>query len=94
MYLFQAGGAELLMAALNGTKDQELSRNLKVSLSFVKKTWCSIYNRVAEKLPEVKLDTAAESSGQRGRRKRQLVLSYVREHPEEIRPIALPSGWH
>jgi hypothetical protein len=79
---------KLLRAAMKGSKDAELSRELGVSLSFVKKTWCSIYKRAFEKLPELNLDIATDSIAQRGREKKQRVLSYLREHPEELRPIS------
>lgn len=81
---------KLLRAAMQGSRDAELSRELGVSLSFVKKTWCSIYKRAFEKLPELNLDIATGSIPQRGREKKQLVLSYLREHPEELRPISSP----
>jgi hypothetical protein len=79
---------KLLSAAIRGLKDEELSCELGVSLSFIKKTWSSIYNRAAEKLPELNLEIAAGSISQRGKEKKQRVLSYLREHPEELRPIS------
>jgi hypothetical protein len=79
---------KLLSAAIRGLKDEELSCELGVSLSFIKKTWSSIYNRAAEKLPELSLEIAAGSVRQRGKEKKQRVLAYVREHPEELRPIS------
>ena len=79
---------KLLQAAMKGSRDAELSRELGVSLSFVKKTWCSIYKRAFEKLPELNLDIATGSIPRRGKEKKQRVLSYLREHPEELRPIS------
>jgi hypothetical protein len=79
---------KLLRAAIKGLKDEELSCELGVSLSFIKKTWSSIYIRAAEKLPELGLEIAAGSISQRGKEKKQRVLSYLREHPEELRPIS------
>jgi hypothetical protein len=79
---------KLLSAAIRGLKDEELSCELGVSLSFIKKTWSSIYNRAAEKLPELNLEIAAGSVPQRGKEKKQRVLAYLREHPEELRPIS------
>ena len=78
----------LLSAAIRGLKDEELSCELGVSLSFIKKTWSSIYNRAAETLPELNLDIATGSIPQRGREKKQRVLSYLREHAKELRPIS------
>jgi hypothetical protein len=80
---------KLLSAAIGGLKDEELSCELGVSLSFIKKTWSSIYNRAAEKLPELSLEIAAAGTiSQRGKEKKQRVLAYIREHPEELRPIS------
>jgi hypothetical protein len=78
----------LLVAAIKGRKDAELSDELSVSLSFVKKTWSSIYARVADKLPELDLDISTSLVHQRGREKKQRVLAYLRDHPEELRPIS------
>jgi hypothetical protein len=51
-------------------------------------TWCSIYKRAFETLPELNLDIATGSIAQRGRQKKQLVLAYLRERREELRPIS------
>jgi hypothetical protein len=77
----------LLLAAIKGLKDDEISDDLRVSLSFVKKTWSGIYDRVVERLPELNLDISTRLVPQRGKEKKQRVLSYLRDHPEELRPI-------
>jgi hypothetical protein len=82
---------KLLSAAIRGLKDEELSCELGVSLSFIKKTWSSIYDRAAEKLPELNLEIAAGSVPQRGKEKKQRVLAYVREHPEDCGPFPHPN---
>jgi hypothetical protein len=84
---FRPAEQRLLLAALRGLKDEELSDALGVSLSFVKKTWSSIYERSVAKAPELRLDLSDGSFHQRGKEKKQRVLSYVREHPEELRPF-------
>lgn len=52
---FSGREQELLLAALDGegATDQELPRVLHVSPSVVKKTWLSIYQRVASSAPEL-----------------------------------------
>jgi len=85
---FRPAEQRLLLTAMKGLKDEELSSELGVSLSFVKKTWSSIYNRVVEKLPELGLDISTGPLPQRGKEKKQHVLSYLREHPEELRPVS------
>ena len=50
---FTRGEQRLLLAALLGGTDEELSCLLNTSLSTVKKTWRSVYDRVAARLPEL-----------------------------------------
>jgi len=88
---FSASEQRLLLAALRGWTDEELSDELAISLSAVKKAWCSVYERVAESLPGAILthDLQAENSnGERGKQKKQRLLAYLRDHPEELRPYS------
>jgi hypothetical protein len=83
----------LLSCALPGATDEHLAETLGTSLPAVKKTWVSIYRRVEDHLPELipdPLRSDLPASG-RGREKRRCVLAYLREHPEELRPISRPS---
>jgi hypothetical protein len=80
----------LLQSAFSGGTDDELSDMLGISLFAVKKSWRSIYERVAECLPELVPDRS-EIDGQapsRGKQKKQRLLAYLREHPEELRPLS------
>lgn len=77
----------LLIAALQGATDQELSNELGVNVSTVKKRWRSIFIKVDDLMPELFTQVTA-LDGTRGPQRRHLVLSYVREHPEELRPFA------
>ena len=80
----------LLLAALRGGTDEELADMLGISLSGVKKTWRAIYGRVTAKGPGLILDQFPEElTSQRGKEKKQRLLAYVREHPEELRPATL-----
>jgi hypothetical protein len=87
---FRPAEQRLLLAALKGATDKELSDELGVSLSFIKKTWLSIYNRAAEMLLDLRLTMSADAASHRGKEKKQHLLSYLRDHPEELRPLALP----
>jgi hypothetical protein len=79
----------LLLAAIRGGTDEELSEELGISLSAVKKTWRAIYDRAAAWVPELIGSEAAVSLKQeRGTEKKQRVIAYLREHPEELRPIS------
>jgi len=85
------GEQRLLLSALPGDRtDLELAQVLRVSLATVKKTWLSIYRRVADRKPEIvsvraHLDAAGS---ERGKEKRRSLIAYLREHPEELRPVS------
>jgi hypothetical protein len=83
----------LLSCALPGATDEELAAMLGTSLPSIKKMWISIYRRVEDCLPELipdPLRSDIPASG-RGREKRRHLLTYVREHPEELRPLSRDS---
>lgn len=85
---FRPAEQTLLRSALKGLTDEELSNELGVSLSFVKKTWHSVYERSAEKVLDLHLRRTDGSVSQRGKEKKQRVLAYLRSYPEELRPIS------
>ena len=79
-----------LSCAVPGATDEQLAEALETSLSVVKKMWVSIYRRVENYLPELvanPLTSDIPASG-RGREKRRRLLAYLREHPEELRPVS------
>jgi hypothetical protein len=81
---------QLLLAALEGTTDDELAAALGVKSSAVKARWRSTFARVADAMPEL-LSDASDHEG-RGPQKRHRVLAYVRSHPEELRPYDWSHG--
>jgi hypothetical protein len=89
---FNPSQQRLLLSALVGETgtDQELCEKLRISLTTVKKMWLSIYDRVAEGMPEWIPDHARADTGppERGKEKRRRLLAYLREHPEELRPVS------
>jgi len=87
---FSRAEQRLLEAALCGLTDEELITELQISLSAVKKTWRSIYFRVEEAgLPILPALPGTREEGDRGKGKRHRLLNYVREHPEELRPVSM-----
>jgi hypothetical protein len=87
---FRPSEQRLLLAALHGRTDQELADDLGISLSAVKKTWLSIYGRVSKQLPSIFPNgVAIPEEGERGREKKQHLIAYLRDHPEELRPASL-----
>jgi DNA-binding CsgD family transcriptional regulator len=90
MYL-RPGEQRLLLAALQGLTDEELAQELGISLSAVKKTWRAIYDRTGSIWNgDVLDDRAEEADGKRGKEKKQHLLTYLRAHMEELRPVLLP----
>jgi len=78
----------LLIAALRGSIDRELADQLGCSLAAVKKRWRSIFDQIEDVMPEMFALPAAGNKLQRGPQRRHLVLSYMREHYEELRPFS------
>ena len=78
----------LLSEAMNGETDNELAARMNLSLPSIKKRWASLFDRIADKRPDLLPD--AEDRGlheSRGPQKRHRILAYVRSHPEELRPF-------
>lgn len=87
---FSPSEQRLLLAALNGGTDRELSAELDVSLSTVKKTWRHIYDRVAACAPKLIPANASveEGESERGKGKKQRLIAHLNHHPEELRPVS------
>lgn len=90
-YFFNRGEQKVLLHALLDHNDEEIAALLNVALSTVKKRWASIYDSVAEQRPEILPETVSAASlswPTRGHEKRRHLLSYLRLHPEELRPYS------
>jgi hypothetical protein len=88
--VFSRREQRLLSCALSGATDEHLAEMQGTSLSTVKKMWISIYARVEDCLPDLisdSLRTDPPANG-RGTEKRRRLLAYLREHPEELRPVS------
>jgi hypothetical protein len=87
---FSRSEQRMLLTALQGGTDEELSQELKISLPTVKKMWLSVYRRIDDRLPELS-PTRSEPQVEmtrRGKEKRRHLLAYLRKHPEELRPVS------
>jgi hypothetical protein len=76
----------LLESALSGGTDQQLAPMLGVTVATVKKRWASIFDHLARTGLELWPTDVENDLRSRGPQKRQHVLAYVRQHPEELRP--------
>jgi hypothetical protein len=87
---FSRGEQRLLLSALSGGTDEEVSDDLDVSVFTVKNTWRSIYNRAAACMPELFLEPPHVDVriSERGKEKKRHLLTYLRDHPEELRPVS------
>ncbi|HTD44926.1 MAG TPA: hypothetical protein VK687_12125 [Bryobacteraceae bacterium] len=87
---FSPSEQQLLLSALSDRTDEELSDELGNSLSTVKNTWRSVYDRAASCLPDLFPHHARADLrlSQRGKEKRRFLMAYLREHPEELRPVS------
>jgi hypothetical protein len=87
---FSRSEQRLLLVALDGRTDDELSEALGVSVPTIKKMWLSVYRRMGGQIPELDpnaLQLDADMT-RRGKEKRRHLLAYVRKHPEELRPVS------
>jgi hypothetical protein len=89
-FRFSRSEQRLLRAAFHGLADEELSAEFGISLSTVKKTWRAIYQRAASLLPKpASPNSAAEMATRaRAKEKKRRLLAYLRNHPEELRPVS------
>jgi hypothetical protein len=93
---FRPSEQRLLLAALSGLTDEELADELGISLSAVKKSWCTIHKRAlcdwADRTANNEEDDGVDRK--RGKERKQHLLAYLREHMEELRPILPPNERH
>jgi len=75
----------LLMYALSGESDRELQGTLSISEDAVKQAWKNIMHRAVAAQP-IRFAQELADGGGRGQSRRHLLLSYLRQHMEELRP--------
>ena len=87
---FSRSEQRLLLAASHGATDQEMGNELEFRSQPSKKTWRLIYDRVAACSPDLIPHSSENGDGlaERGREKKQRLIAYLRDHPEELRPVS------
>jgi DNA-binding CsgD family transcriptional regulator len=87
---FSRSERRMLLTALQGGTDEELSRELNISVPTVKKTWISVYRRIDDRLPDLNPNRSEPEveMARRGKEKKRHLLTYLRKHPEELRPVS------
>ena len=87
---FSRSEQRMLLTALQGGTDEELSREMNISIPTVKKMWISVYRRIDDRLPELSPNRLEPQVGmtRRGKEKKRHLLTYLRKHPEELRPVS------
>ena len=78
---------QLLMRAVDGATDRTLAADLHLTLTAVKRRWRGIFDKVEDRAPRLFADMTSGDDGKRGPQRRHLVVTYVRNHPEELRPF-------
>jgi hypothetical protein len=94
----------LLLHALAGDTDDELAALLNCSNATIRKRWLAIYDKIAEHPRTLDLlpaflgsksygrdrPGAAHETFRRGTEKKRILLQYLRQHMEELRPAREP----
>ena len=91
-FFFRPNEQELLIEALVGETDEMLAMSLGVAVVTVRKRWDAIYDRVADVLPDMLQSPKSTDGAARGTEKKRQLLSYLRQHPEELRPCENLAG--
>lgn len=86
---FSRSEQKLLLAALRGGTESQMAQELEISVSAVKKCWRSAYERVQASGIGIfaEEENCDIESVERGKEKKHLLLDYLREHQEELRPV-------
>lgn len=75
-----------MLRAVFNESDDDIAADLNIALDTVRKHWRAMFNRVEEVDAMFFPRTTNSDRGKRGPEKRRLLLHYVRQHLEEIRP--------
>jgi hypothetical protein len=91
-FFFSLGEQRVLTRAVLDESDEEIARELGLSMAAVRKTWRRVYDRVDDTDPELWVANVDKTESTRGKEKRRSLIRYLRYHLEELRPTVRPSG--
>jgi DNA-binding CsgD family transcriptional regulator len=90
-FFFSLGEQRVLARAVLDDSDEEIARELGLSIAAVKKIWRRVYERVDATDPDVSVANGNDPGFTRGKEKRRNLIRYLRYHLEELRPTLRPS---
>jgi hypothetical protein len=89
-FFFSLGEQRVLARAVLDESDEEIARELELSLAAVKKVWRRAYERVDNQDPSLLTADPNGTGSMRGKEKRRNLIRYLRYHLEELRPTIRP----
>lgn len=89
---FTRAQQRVLERALLGEADQAIAESMQVSVHAVKSLWKQALQRAGDAIDGLYPGAWPSDSATRGPEKRGFLLSYLREHMEELRPYPRPTA--
>lgn len=90
---FSASERRLLRLAVTQLTDEQIGEELGISGHGIKKQWRSVHQRALDAMPQLFQEAGQPSdAGTRGPERRRSLLTYLRHHPEELRPYTPIAG--
>ncbi len=86
-FYFSEQERDVLRRASLGQSDEDIAEALCISGAGVKNWWRNIYERVEQRYPSFFEEDISKKEGARGREKRRILLRYLKDHPEELKPF-------
>jgi hypothetical protein len=87
-FYFSPAEQRVLARAVLDESDEEIAREIGLSIAAVKKIWRRAYERVTDEAPDLLAVDARGPGSTRGKEKRRNLVRYLRYHLHELRPIA------
>ena len=86
-FFFSPAEQRVLARAVLDESDEEIAREIGLSIAAVKKVWRRAYERVTDEAPALLAMDARGPGSTRGKEKRRNLVRYLRYHLHELRPV-------